>query len=251
MGYNGNELKAVVLAAGKGTRLQDGDGDAPKVMRLACGKPLLRYVLDALSFVEKKDVIIVVGYKKEEVENCFGGYAFAEQKEQLGTGHAVMAAEAGLSGFGGAVLVCYGDMPAIKGATYEALLRTHFEQGNDCTVLTGETTLALPFGRIVRDALGGFARVVEERDCTPDELAITEMNTGVYVFRAPLLFGALGELRNDNSQGEYYLTDVPAIMLGAGGRIGLLKRDLGDEILGVNTPGQLAQAEGILAKRAM
>jgi len=246
----GNELKVVVLAAGKGTRLQDGDSDAPKVMRRACGKPLLRHVLDALSFIEKKDVIVVVGYKKEDVMNSFGGYAFAEQKEQLGTGHAVMAAKAGLSGFGGAVLVCYGDMPAIRRGTYEALLRTHFEQGNDCTILTGETTLALPFGRIVRDGSGGFMRVVEERDCTPDELKITEMNTGVYVFRAPLLLEALDGLKNDNSQGEYYLTDVPEIMRAAGGRIGLLKRDLGDDILGVNTPEQLAQVEGILAKRA-
>jgi len=247
----GHGLKAVVLAAGKGTRLQDGDSDSPKVMRLACGKPLLGHVLDALPSIEKKDVVIVVGYKKEEVENCFGGYAFVEQAEQLGTGHAVMAAEAELSGFGGAALVCYGDMPAIRRETYEALLKEHFEKGNDCTVLTGETTLSLPFGRIVRDASGGFSRVVEERDCTPDELAITEMNTGVYVFRAPLLLGALGELKNDNSQGEYYLTDVPAIMRGAGGRIGLLKRDLGDEILGVNTPEQLAQVEGILARRTM
>jgi len=250
-GIMGNELKVIVLAAGKGTRLQDGDSDAPKVMRRACGKPLLRHVLDALPFIEEKDVIIVVGYKKEDVIGCFGGYAFAEQKEQLGTGHAVMAARAELSGFGGAVLACYGDMPLIRTETYEELLKQHFEQGNDCTILTGETSLALPFGRIVRDEAGGFLHVVEERDCTPDELKITEMNTGVYVFRAPLLFVALGELKNDNSQGEYYLTDVPAIMRGAGGKIGLLKRDLGDEILGVNTQEQLAQVEGILAKIAM
>jgi len=242
-------LKVVVLAAGKGTRLQDGDSDAPKVMRRACGKPLLGYVLDEISFISKEDVIIVVGYKKEDVMGCFGGYVFVEQREQLGTGHAVMAAREELVGFDGAVLVCYGDMPLIRRETYEDLLRTHFEQGNECTILTGETTLPLPFGRIVRDGAGGFVKVVEARDCTPGELAITEMNTGVYVFGAAQLLGALKGLKSDNAQGEYYLTDVPAIMCGGGARVGLCRRDLGDEILGVNTPEQLAQVEGIMFNR--
>jgi len=239
-------LKAVVLAAGKGTRLQATDSDAPKVMREACGRPLLWYVLEALSFIKKEDIILVVGYKKEAIADYFGGYILAEQAPQLGTGHAVMAARAGLEGFRGAVLVCYGDMPAIQRGTYEALIRVHFEQGNDCTLLTGESSVPLPYGRILRSGDGEFLHVVEDKDCTPEQREIKELNSGVYVFRAAPLLEALNELKNDNTQGEYYLTDVPAIMRGRGARIGVCRRDLGDEIIGVNTREQLTQVEGIL-----
>ncbi|MCL2366392.1 MAG: NTP transferase domain-containing protein [Oscillospiraceae bacterium] len=240
-------IKVVVLAAGKGTRLQTDDNDAPKVMRLACGKPLLEYVLDALPVTQKEDIIIVVGYGKDQVIKYFDGYEFAEQKEQLGTGHAVMAAKAQLLGFKGAVMVCYGDMPAIKKETYAQLLNTHFEQNNVCTILTGETTLDLAFGRIIRDENGDFVCVVEDRDCTPEQAQITEVNTGVYVFDSVQLLDTLDKLKNDNAQGEYYLTDVPEIMRESGAKIGLLKRNLGDEILGVNTPEQLQQVERILS----
>ena len=246
-----NMIKAVVLAAGKGTRLQENGEDAPKVMRQVCGKPMLWYVLDALKFIAKSDVILVVGYKKEVITDSFAGYTFTEQTEQLGTGHAVMAAQTELIGYNGAVLVCYGDMPLIKQDTYESLLHTHFEQDNDCTILTGVSDLPLPYGRIVRDADGGFVEVVEERDCSPDELQITELNTGVYVFRAPLLLKALSEIKTDNAQGEYYLTDVPAIMRADGAKVAAFNRAVGDEIIGVNTREQLAMAESILdpAKR--
>ena len=244
-----SSLKAIVLAAGKGTRLQAGDSDVPKVMRTACGKPLLWYVLDALSFVEKKDIIIVVGYKKDMITDTFKGYTFAEQSEQLGTGHAVMAAATEISGFEGSVLVCYGDMPAVRRRTFEDLIRTHFEQANDCTILTGESSIPLPYGRVQRDHNGGFLHIVEDRDCTPEQRMITELNSGVYVFQTPLLFSALRHLRTENIQGEYYLTDVPAIMRRSGAKAGLYKRDLSDEILGVNTPEQLVQIEEILQSR--
>jgi len=240
-------IKAVVLAAGKGTRLRSGDDDVPKVLRTACGKPLLRHVLEALSFIDKSDVIIVVGYKKETVISRFEGYAFAVQEEQLGTGHAVMSAGQELSGYAGSVLICCGDMPAVRRETYEALIKGHFMQGNDCTILTGTSEGALSYGRIIRDQNGGFQQIVEERDCTPDQLKITELNSGVYVFRAPLLLAALESLGRDNSQGEYYLTDVPAIMMADGANVGLIKRSLGDEIIGVNTIDQLRQAESILS----
>ena len=242
-------IKAVVLAAGKGTRLQISDDDAPKVMRLACGKPLLSYVLEALSFIDKKDVIIVAGYKKAEVINSFGGFTFAVQEEQLGTGHAVMAAGEALSGFDGSVLICYGDMPAVRRETYEALIEAHFANGDDCTILTGESAIDLPYGRVVREQDGGFAEIVEDRDCTPEQKKITELNSGVYVFKADMMLDALGKLGRDNSQGEYYLTDAPAIMRSGNAKIGIFRRELGDEILGVNTLEQLAQVEEILRAR--
>ena len=243
------KLKIVVLAAGKGTRLQSEASDVPKVMRLACGKPLLWYVLKALPNIDKKDVIIVVGYGKDQVMDYFSGYEFAEQTEQLGTGHAVMAAREQLLGFDGTVLVCYGDMPIIRNETYETFINEHFEKGYDCTVLSCETEDTKGLGRIVRDSDGAFVRVVEERDCDNEQLKITEINTGVYVFNTPMLLDALKQLKNENDQGEYYLTDVPEIMRTGGAKVGLFKRNLGDEMIGVNTLEQLNQVEEILSRR--
>ena len=244
-----DQLKVVVLAAGKGTRLHTNDSDVPKVMREANGKPLLWYVLDALSFIEKKNTILVVGYMKDSVICSFSDYPYALQSEQLGTGHAVMAAGEKLKNHSGALLVCYGDMPAIKRDVYQQLLRTHIEQANNCTILTGESTLQMSFGRVLRDDNGDFLQVVEEKDCTAGQLEITELNTGVYVFDTPMLIKSLRELKNNNSQGEYYITDVPAIMLKHGAKIGILKRDLGDDIIGVNTLEHLEMVEKILCKK--
>ena len=240
------KLKAVVLAAGKGTRLHNDEIDAPKVMREANGKPLLWYVLNAISFIDKKDIILVVGYKKETVINAFGDYPYTIQSEQLGTGHAVMSAEEQLINYKGALLVCYGDMPAIKRDVYEQLLKIHFDEGNDCTLLSGESTLKIAFGRVERDKNGSFLQIIEEKDCTPEQLTIKELNTGIYVFDTPMLLNSLKELKNDNSQGEYYITDVPAIMREKGAKIGILKRNLGDDIIGVNTVEQLEMVERIL-----
>ncbi|SHI23633.1 UDP-N-acetylglucosamine pyrophosphorylase [Sporobacter termitidis DSM 10068] len=242
-------LKAVVLAAGKGTRLKTEGRDLPKVMREACARPLLRYVLEAISFIDKADTVIVAGYKKEDVMAAFGDYPFAVQAEQLGTGHAVMSARQLLEGFDGSVLICYGDMPLLTRETYEALVRTHAAEGNDCTILSSSSDEELPYGRIVRDGSGSFVKIVEDRDCTAAERAIRELNTGLYVFEAAKLLPALSKLQNNNAQGEYYLTDVPAILRGEGARIGICMRALGDEIIGVNTLEQLKQVEDILRQR--
>ncbi len=245
----GHQLKAVVLAAGKGTRLQTEGCDLPKVMREACQRPLLDYVLQAISFIDKKDVIIVVGYRKEDVMAQFLGYTYALQLEQLGTGHAVMSAENDLRGFDGSVLVCYGDMPLLTRDTYEALISAHIAGINDCTILSSRSDEKLPYGRIVRDSNGEFVKIVEDKDCAPDEKAIDELNTGLYVFEAGKLLPTLSKLKNNNAQGEYYLTDVPAILRGEGAKIGICMRDLGSEIIGVNTVDQLLQVEDILRQR--
>ena len=242
-------IKAVVLAAGKGTRIQTENIDLPKVMRTVRGKPLLHYVLDALSFIPNEDIILAVGYRKEDVIAYFHDYTFAEQVEQLGTGHAVMSASAELSSFDGGVLVCCGDMPLLTRETYTALAGAHLNAGNDCTILSSSFDTPLPYGRIVRDESGGFLKIVEEKDCTPDERLITELNSGVYIFDAKKLLPALSELKSDNAQSEYYITDIPAILLEQGAKIGILKRNLGDEIVGVNTVEQLEQVEEILSKR--
>lgn len=242
-------LKAIVLAAGKGTRMRTDGSDLPKVMRLACGKPLLHYVLQALDFIPPEDTVIVVGYQKQTVMDGFPGYIFAEQKQQLGTGHAVMSAFDVLDGYDGDVLVCCGDMPLIQKRTYEALVKAHRESGAACTMLTGTSHLDLPYGRVERDAAGEFVGIVEQKDCTPAQLAIRELNAGVYVFDAPSLRRALSRLQNNNASGEYYLTDAPAFIRQAGGGLGVCKLDLGSEIIGVNTPDQLAEVERVLNAR--
>ena len=243
------QVKAVVLAAGKGTRLQTEGVTLPKVMRLAAGRPLLAYVLDALSFLPKEDIILVVGYRREDVEAAYPEYTAALQAEQLGTGHAVQCAAPALEGFEGSVLVCCGDMPLMKKETYESLCCTHEKEGNSCTILSGISEEALPYGRIIRDETGAFSRIVEDRDCTPEEKDVRELNAGVYLFRAAQLFEALGHLRCDNAQGEYYLTDVPGWMLAHGGKVGVCATCTPEEMLGVNTPAQLEQVEAAILGR--
>ncbi|MBP1737026.1 MAG: UDP-N-acetylglucosamine diphosphorylase [Oscillospiraceae bacterium] len=236
-------VKAIVLAAGKGTRLQTEGVTLPKVMRQAAGHPLLHYVLDALNFIPREDIILVVGYRREEILAAYPDYPAAEQLEQLGTGHAVQCASEALSSFHGDVLVCCGDMPLMRMETYRALVETHRSQRNDCTILSGFSEEELPYGRVIRDADRGFLRIVEEKDCTPEEKTVRELNAGVYVFQADRLLEALGSLRPDNAQGEYYLTDVPAYLLAHGGRIGVCAVCTPREMLGVNTPAQLLQVE--------
>lgn len=239
-------LRAVVLAAGKGTRLQSDSHDLPKVMRLAAGRPLLAHVLSSLDFIATENTVIVVGYKKEAVISAFPGYAFAEQREQLGTGHAVMAAAGALEGFDGCVLVCCGDMPLIKRKSLLALIDTHFTENNTCTILSGTSDEPLDYGRIVRGSDGTFLKMVEHKDCSEEERKLRELNSGVYIFRAPALLRALSKLRCNNSQGEYYLTDVPAILKSEGEKVGICNRHLGLELLGVNTAEQLSLVEELL-----
>lgn len=243
------KIKAVVLAGGKGTRLQSEQYQMPKALREAEGKPLLHYVLSALEFLPKEDIILVVGYLHEMVEARFPDYPAALQEPQLGTGHAVQCAQEQLKDFDGTVLICCSDMPLLKKETYEALLLAHEASGDPCTFLTGTSNLDLPFGRILRDENGAFLRVVEDKDCTPEQKEIRELNAGVYAFDCKTLLRCLGRLKNDNAQGEYYLTDVPELICKEGGRIGLCCVELGEQIIGVNTVEQLELVEACLRNR--
>ncbi|MFQ7452187.1 MAG: NTP transferase domain-containing protein [Flavonifractor plautii] len=197
-----NGIKAVVLAAGKGTRLRTEGVDLPKVLRQAAGRPLLGYVLEELSFLEKEDVVLVVGYEREKVLAAYPEYPHAVQEPQQGTGHAVQCAREALAGFDGSVLVCYGDMPLMRRATYESLIETHKREGNDCTPLSAVSDEESPYGRIVRKSDGSFSHIVEDKDCTPEEKAIRELNVGVYVFESGPLWEAIDQLRPNNAQGS-------------------------------------------------
>jgi len=244
-------IKAIVLAAGKGTRMQSEQNHLPKVLREACGKPLLYYVLGELSFLPKEDTVLVVGYRHEDVECAFPAYPAALQEPQLGTGHAVACAKAYLEGFRGTVLVCYGDMPLVRREVYEALLADHAASGAQCTLLSGTCGEELPYGRVMTDADDNFLGVVEDRDCTPEQKAVRDLNVGIYAFDCPSLLAGLGRLGNHNVQKEYYLTDVPALIQAAGGKVRVHKAELNEQIIGVNTPAQLAETEAYLRARGL
>ena len=241
-------MKAIVLAAGKGTRLQTENCDLPKVLRTALGKPLLGYVLEGLRFLEREDIVIVAGYKRDMVEKAFAGYPFAVQAEQLGTGHAAACAAVALADYEGPVLVCCGDMPLMREETYRTMFATHEKEGNVCTILAAVCQEDLPYGRILRGEAGEFLGVVEDRDCTAEQKAIRELNVGVYVFDSRKLFAALSQLKNNNAQQEYYLTDVPAILRAQGDRVGACCACKGAELIGVNTVEQLRMVEEELRK---
>lgn len=241
-------IKALVLAAGKGTRLQTEGIDLPKVLRQADGKPLLHYVLNSLSFLPPEDVILVVGWKKETVLAAFPQYPHAVQEELNGTGGAVQFAAPLLKDCPGHLIVCCGDAPLMKQETFQALVRTHLEQGNECTMLSARLPEGGSYGRVLREADGTFQRIVEARDCTPEQAAVTEVNTGTYVFHIPALLSVLDQLSKDNAQGELYLTDVPALLKARGQRVGLCDTCSPNEMLGVNTVEQLAQVETLLRR---
>lgn len=239
-------IKAVVLAAGKGTRMQSETHQMPKVLREACGRPLLHYVLESLDFLPREDTILVAGYKKELVQAAFPQYPSCVQEPQLGTGHAVQCAKEFLQGFDGTVLVCYGDMPLLRKEVYEALLTDHAASGAQCTLLSGTCEEYLPYGRVLCTPEGEFIKVVEDRDCTPEQKAIRDLNVGIYAFQAEELLACLDLLKNNNAQSEYYLTDVPQIMLSRGGSVRVFRAELNEQIIGVNTPDQLEQVESYL-----
>lgn len=245
-----NRVKALVLCAGKGTRLQTEGVDLPKVMRLADGKPLLHYVLAALDFLPVEDTVLVVGYRKEAVLAAYPGYPSALQAEQLGTGHAVKCAADHFRDLDGHVLVCYGDTPLMTRSTFQALTQAHLASGSDCTVLSAHVDEGGNYGRVLRAPDGSFRAIVEAKDCTPDQAAVTEVNTGVYLFRAQPLLAALDHLKNNNAQGEYYVTDVPGWLLSQGLKVGVCDTCSPTEMLGVNTLEQLQAVEEQLRRRA-
>jgi len=242
-------MKAIVLAAGKGKRLQSETFNLPKVLREANGKPLIGYVVDSIDFIGKQNTVLVVGYMREKVEEKMGAeYCYSVQEEQKGTGHAVACASEWLKDYDGDVLVLYGDMPLFKKATYQAVIDKHIQSGADCTLLTAQLDDPPAYGRIVRDATGNVADIVEDKDCTPQQKAITELNVGIYVFKAKLLFDGLTQIKNDNAQGEYYLTDMPKIFIAQGRKVASHTISSSTEIYGVNTEEDLAFCESELAR---
>lgn len=243
-------MKAIVLAAGKGSRLQSEKFNLPKVLRRANDRPLISYVLDSIDFIAPQDIEIVVGYMREKVMEELGdAYGYSVQEEQLGTGHAVMCTREHMEGYDGQVLICYGDMPLVKPETYKKLVDKHLESGAHCTLLTAIEENPPAYGRIVRGADGKLTNIVEEKDCTPEQKLIKEVNVGIYVFDAKELMAGLGELKNSNAQNEYYLTDMPQIFIEKGLSVETFAIENSTEYFGVNTMEDLEFCENELKKR--
>ncbi len=237
------------MAAGKGKRMLNPD--IPKVMFEVKGRPMLDHVVDLAISVNSARVIAIVGFKRENVishlEKVFGSrIAFAIQKEQLGTGHAVMQTEELLADYNGDLIVLSGDVPLLTPKTIENLLKTHYETGAVMTVLTAKVDDPSGYGRIIRHADGSVEKIVEDRDATPEERRVNEINSGIYAFKKKELFQALKHVQPNNSQHEYYLTDVFAYFVNEGMRVSAILAEHFDEIRGINTMAQLKEAEEAL-----
>ncbi len=243
-------LTAVIMAAGKSTRMKSR---LPKPLHRLCGKPLLSYLLDACRSAGVSRTIVVVGHEAERVQEAFRGQCeFALQEEQLGTGHAVMSAKPLLEGYAGDLLVLPGDTPLIDGETLRQLAEHHRSSGAVATLLSA----VLPhdagmYGRVLRDSNGKVLGVVEAKDASPEQLAVREINTSIYCFQTPALFDALQEVRPDNAQGEYYLTDVIELFTRQGDKVEAVIADDWQVTLGVNTRVELADVASRLRKRIL
>lgn len=256
------EWAALVLAAGEGKRLRQGqEGGVPKVLREVGGRPMLAWVIDSArragASLGLERIVVVVGYRRESVIAALpDGVEWVVQEKPLGTGDAVRSAEGSLGDWPGDCWVLSGDVPAIKPRTLEKLAREHRSSGAACTVLTMDPSGGFKkaprcdrrdqaavwdkMGRVVRDGEGRVARIVECADATEEEKSTSELNSGTYAFRAADLFGALPRLTNENAQGEYYLTDVVRLLIEDGRTVAAVEADDPRECMGGDTPGALS-----------
>lgn len=229
-------------------------GDKPKVLYEVAGLPMVTWVVRACRMAGVSRCVIVVGYKGDDVRAALvdePGCEFVEQTEQLGTGHAArMAAPLFEADEIGDTFVLAGDGPLIRAATLEKLLHAHREREADATLATAVIDDPMGYGRVIRDPHDGdFMAIVEQKDATPEQLAINEVNPSYYCFRSQALFAALARVSNDNQQGEYYLTDVPGLLRSEGRSVAVVDAVPAEDVLSINTPQQLEEVDRILRER--
>ena len=237
------ELRVVVLAAGKGTRM---NSDLPKVLHKLQSKPLIDYVIDESERLNPKQIILVVGFKKELVikhTESRINLKYATQIEQLGTGHAVLQTNELLKNRKGHILILYGDVPNIKASTLQPIVNDHISNNRDLTLITAEIDDPTGYGRIIRDKNGNLLKIVEEKDCSDDEKKIKEWNPGIYIFKIPEVFKILNNIKTNNASKEYYLTDAIGLAQQSNMQIKAIKIENSDEVIGVNTADQLKELQ--------
>ncbi len=241
-------LVVAILAAGKGKRMKS---DLPKVLHPVGGKPMLLHVIALAKELHPDRIIVIIGHGKEKViealENTGVEYVF--QEKQLGTGHAVMQLETKLKDFDGDLLILSGDVPLLRLETLRQLLQTHGKKGAGATLLTALFPDPTGYGRILRTPSDTLDRIIEHKDCSPDQLSIREINAGIYIFDTQTLFKALKKIDNNNQQGEYYLPDALSYFPDSGKTVALQVMVDPQEIAGVNTQEQLLEINRIFESR--
>src|SRR5574341_271343 len=240
-------IAAIILAAGRGTRMKS---DLPKVLHPIAGKPMVNYVLDAVRALGCEKIVLVIGYGAEQVRAAMGDRATCvEQREQLGTGHAVLQARDVLRGKVDTILVAYADMPLLQTTTLKKLVDLHSASHATITMLTANANDSMGFGRVLRNSQDHIVGVVEEGDATPEQLAIRELNCGTYCFDADWLWKNLTRLKPSGKKHEYYLPDLIALAVDEHVKIESITPDDATEAIGVNTRVDLARVEKIVRER--
>jgi bifunctional UDP-N-acetylglucosamine pyrophosphorylase/glucosamine-1-phosphate N-acetyltransferase len=243
-----NEIGVILLAAGQGKRMKSG---LPKVMHPLGGKPLFLHALGAAQRLQPAKVAIVIGQGAEAVKQAYrnADVTWVVQPQQLGTAHAVQCARDGFLEFAGDILTLSGDVPFISDRTLKAIIRSHRQYNASLTLLTAALKEPRDYGRVLRNAAGEIAGIVEERDATAAQKQIQEVNAGIYVASSQFLFSAVEKVKNHNEQGEYYLPDIVTVGLNQGKRIATVPVDDAHEVMGINTREELAQMEKTLQER--
>ena len=244
-----NSVTVIILAAGLGTRMKSRKA---KVLHEAGGKPLVQHAVDtALQLAPAERIFVVVGHQAEEVRAAVTtpGVGFVVQREQKGTGHALMAAREAVSGLPGYLVIDYGDGPLLRAATLRKLLAATQESGADCVLLSAMMTDPTGYGRVIRDSHGRVTEIVEQKAATAEQLAIREANMGIYCYRAETFWKHLDEIQPNPAAKEYYLTDMVQILNRAGCRVDAMELEDAREALGINNRVELAEVDRLMRER--
>lgn len=241
-------IATVILAAGLGKRMKS---KRAKVLHPIAGRPMILYSVETARRLPSDTIIVVVAHQAEAVKEVLGDRTveIVHQGRPLGTGHAVLQTQSSLADFKGPVLILNGDVPLITVETLQSLLKIHRDQGADLTLLTATLSNAEGYGRVIRDPDGGIIAIIEEADATPAQRAVREVNTGFYLVNAPFLFEALKELKSDNAQKEYYLTDIVKAAVRHSRKLCAVSAHDPAEVMGINSRADLARTEKAIARR--
>ena len=243
------KIAIVILAAGLGTRMKSNKA---KVLHKVCGKPMVNYVVETASQIAGSNLVLVVGHQADKVQQTvsdLGSFGYAYQKEQLGTGHAVLCALPLLPDRCQQVLILYGDVPLIKAETLSMLIRVHSDEKRDISILAVEFEDPRGYGRILLDESGRVRAIVEEADASAQQKRIKLINTGIYCVKKEFLLRAVPQIKSDNAQGEIYLTDIVGIAYNEKRHIGVTVGGDPFEVIGINTIQELKRVERAMKNR--